>query len=213
MRRVQRLRVPRLATLRAVSASSGDAFMGALSDFSRRATRRVEASCGPPVSRRTAAIVTATRRPSHERDLPRARLSRQPARVRPRAAFGRRLRRRGRRPPLRVARRRAQGLARRLPADRLGDRRGRARMGGAPLPGADVDRPAGGGGRGARDAGGARARALRHPGHLGAHRLSLPRQGGDEGGAAEGGGADGGLGRDLQRRARRWSSSRRWASR
>ena len=53
----------------------------------------------------------------------------------------------------------------------------------------------------------------RHPRHLGAHRLSLPRQGGDEGGAARRRRADGGLGRDLQRRARRWSSSRRWAFR
>ena len=34
-----------------------------------------------------------------------------------------------------------------------------------------------------------------HPGHLGAHRLSLPRQGGDEGGAAQGRRADRRLGR------------------
>ena len=114
--------------------------------------------------------------------------------------LGRRLRDRGGRPALRLARRRAEGLARRLPADRVGDRRGRARMGGAPLPGADVDRPARGGGRGARAAGGACARAVRHPGGVGADRLPLPRQGGDEGGAAAGGGADGGLGGDLERR-------------
>ena len=81
-----------------------------------------------------------------------------------------------------------KGWLGRLPADRLGHRRGRAGMGGAPGPGADVGRPAGGGDRGARDAGGARARALRHPGHLGAHRLPLPRQGRDEGGAAQGAG-------------------------
>ena len=114
----------------------------------------------------------------------------EPARVRARARLGRRARARGRRPAVRLARRRAEGLARRLPADHVGHRRGRARMGGAAVPVADVGRPAGGGGRGARDAGRARARALRHPGDLGAHRLSLPRQGGDEGGAAQGRRAD-----------------------
>ena len=67
----------------------------------------------------------------------------------------------------------------------LGHRRGRARMGGARRSRARmwVDRL-----EAVVEAhvhaGRARARALRHPGHLGAHRLSLPRQGGDEGGAA-----------------------------
>ena len=68
---------------------------------------------------------------------------------------------RHRRPALRLARRRAEGLARRLPADRARSPT-RARSNGrcASVAGADVGRPAGGGGRGARPAGGARARAL-----------------------------------------------------
>ena len=96
-------------------------------------------------------------------------------------------RHRGRRPALRVARRRAEGLARRLSADRVRHRRGRAGIGRCARCRAQmwIDRleavveahmlPAA-----------ACARALRHPRHLDAHRLSLPRQGGDEGGAARG---------------------------
>ena len=49
-----------------------------------------------------------------------------------------------------------------------------------------MGRPARGDGRGAHDGGRAGPRGARHPGHLGAHDLAVPRQAVDEGGAARG---------------------------
>ena len=68
-------------------------------------------------------------------------------------------------------------------------------------------------GRSAHPAHGQGARGLHDPGHLGAHRLSLPRQGGDEGGAARGGRALRRVGCRLERCRRRESSRRQWAFR
>ena len=69
--------------------------------------------------------------------------------------------------------------------------------------GADVGRPAGGGNRGARDAGGACTRTDRDSGDFGPDRVSLSRQGCDEGGPPWRRGADGGVGRDIERRGSR----------
>ena len=77
-----------------------------------------------------------------------------------------------------------RGLALRLRAGAFGGRRGRSARRGAPGPAARVGRPAGGHGRGAHPPHRTGARGGRHPRHLRAHRLPLPRQAGDEGGAA-----------------------------
>ena len=106
-----------------------------------------------------------------------------------------------------------QRLAGPLRAGAVGRRRGPPHRRRAAHPGPRVGRPPRGDHRGARHGRRARPRGVRHPGHVGAHHLPVPRQAGDEGGAARRRGAVRPLDRRRAPATRSGRSSPRSASR